>query len=84
MSERPAKSIRHNEAAYAVSIAGHLDARWASTLGISSLTHEIGGTTTLRTAELDQPALHGLLQRLRDLSLPLISVVRIERDQPNL
>jgi hypothetical protein len=71
-----------DEGTYEIRIRGYLDARWTATFGISSLTHEIGGTTVLRSVALDQPALHGLLERIRDLSLPLISVIRIDPVQP--
>jgi hypothetical protein len=67
-------------AAYDIRLRGQLDPRWASRLGVSSLTHEPNGTTRLRTHPADQPALHGLLQRVRDLGLPLISATRIEPD----
>jgi hypothetical protein len=83
MTDRPALSGGHQSGTYEIRIRGHLDARWAATLGVSSLTHETGGLTLLRGVALDQPALHGLLQRIRDLSLPLISVNRIDPDQPN-
>jgi hypothetical protein len=71
-----------HDAAYEIRIRGHLDARWATKLGVSSLAHETDGTTVLRSDAMDQPALHGLLQRIRDLSLPLIAVARIALDPP--
>jgi hypothetical protein len=40
------------------------------------------GTTVLHGPVADQAALHGLLQRLRDLGLPLLSVDRVDLDQP--
>lgn len=63
---------------YEVRLSGHLDPHWATSLGVASLTRESGGTTTLRAVGLDQAALHGLLQRVRDLGLTLHSVVRIQ------
>jgi hypothetical protein len=66
---------------YEVRLRGKLDARWADRLGVANLAHEAGGITVLRCAAADQPALHGLLQRVRDLGLPLISVTLIESDQ---
>jgi len=65
-------------ATYELRIRGHLDARWATTLGVRSLVRAAGGVTVLQSRAVDQPALHGLLQQLRDLGLPLISVTRIE------
>ncbi len=81
MTEHPATPGRHQDGAYEIRIRGHLDTRWEATLGVSSLSQETDGTTVLRGL-LDQPALHGLLQRIRDRSLPLISVTRIDPDQP--
>ncbi len=63
---------------YEICLQGHLDGRWADRLGVPGLTHQSDGTTVLRLVAADQSALHGLLQRIRDLSLPLISVVRID------
>ena len=63
---------------YEIVLRGHLDDRWAARLGVPSLTHEQNGTTVLREIAVDQAALHGLLQRVRDLSLTLVSVARIE------
>lgn len=79
----PTSSRDRQSGTYEIRIRGHLDARWAETLEVSTLTHETYGITLLRGVALDQPALHGLLQRIRDLGLPLISVNRLEPDQPN-
>ena len=61
---------------YEIRLPGHLDARWAGRLGVPTLVHEVDGTTTLRGISVDQAGLHGLLQRIRDLGLPLVSVIR--------
>lgn len=59
---------------YEIRVQGHLDARWAAWFdGLRVITQE-DGTTALRGPVADQAALHGLLQKLRDLGLPLISV----------
>jgi len=59
---------------YAIRITGHLDTRWAAWFEGMSLTHAPDGTTTLDGIVADQAALHGLLQKLRDIGVPLISV----------
>jgi len=75
MSQTPSRSGDQQGARdYELRLLGHLDARWAARLGTSSLVNELDGTTTLRVRVLDQAALHGLLQQIRDLCLPLISV----------
>ncbi|HEV2515697.1 MAG TPA: hypothetical protein VGV07_10640 [Devosia sp.] len=79
MSDQPAKpAAKHESGTYEIRLGGHLDARWAERLGVPNLTHEAAGTTLLHGIVADQAALHGLLQRIRDLGLPLISVVRID------
>lgn len=60
---------------YEIRLRGHLDPRWATRLAVPSLTHESDGTTTLRATGVDQAALHGLLQRVRDLGIALVSVI---------
>ena len=62
---------------YEIRLRGHLDPRWAVSLDVPALRHESDGTTTLRTLAVDQAALHGLLQRIRDLGVSLISVTHI-------
>ena len=63
---------------YEIRLKGHLDARWAAWFDGLTLTTCRDGTTTIRGLVVDQSALHGLLQRVRDLGLPLISVTRDE------
>ena len=65
---------------YEICLKGHLDNRWASWFDGVALTTNSDGTTTLDGVVVDQSALHGLLQRVRDLGLPLISVTRDEPD----
>jgi hypothetical protein len=64
---------------YEIRLRGHLDQRWATRLEVSSLSHESDGTTVLRVTVVDQAALHGLLHKIRDLGLPLNSVVPADR-----
>jgi hypothetical protein len=72
-----AKEDRDAPAHYEIRIKGHLDARWADRFDGLSFTHESDGTTTLSGPVVDQAALHGLLRRVRDLGMPLLSVVRL-------
>ena len=65
---------------YEVRFKGHLDARWISKFDGMSFTHEKDGTTILSGPVVDQAALHGLLRRVRDLGLPLISVIQVHRN----
>jgi hypothetical protein len=59
---------------YEVRVRGHLDNRWATWFDGLSLTHAGDGTTVLAGFIVDQAALHGVLRKLGDLGLPLISV----------
>ena len=69
---------------YEVRITGHLDARWAAWFDGLTVSHGSDGTTVLSGPITDQAALHGVIQRVRDLGLPLVSVTQIETDQPDL
>ena len=80
MSEPPANLPETGT--YEIRLRGHLDPRWAARLAVPNLTHEPDGTTTLRGIAGDQAALHGLLQRVRDLGLTLVSVIRVGSDPP--
>lgn len=67
---------------YEIRLKGHLEIRWAAWFDGLNLTNESDGTTALRGPVVDQAALHGLLQKLRDTGLPLLSVTRVELDLP--
>jgi hypothetical protein len=83
MSERHRQiGDRPETGRYEIRLTGHLDARWAALFDGLALRHEADGTTVLRGQVADQAALHGLLQRVRDLGIPLVSVTRDESDQP--
>jgi hypothetical protein len=59
---------------YEIRLEGRLDARWATWFDNLSLTNGSDGTTVLYGPVADQAALHGLLQKVRDLGLPLLTV----------
>ena len=58
-------------------VRGHLDDKWAAWFGDVTLTREGNGDTLLTGPVVDQAALHGLLRKVRDLGIPLISVTRV-------
>ena len=82
MSTPPASTDDHHQPGrYEICLKGHLDARWAAWFEGLSLTHESDGTTILHGPVVDQAALHGLLQKVRDLGLPLVSVIQVDPTQ---
>jgi len=75
-----APSQPHPSGWYEIRLQGRLDPRWSAWLDGMEVTSDNEGTTVLRGPVVDQSALHGVLARLRDLGLPLISVARVEPD----
>lgn len=66
---------------YEIRIKGHLDDRWANWFEGLTNRREENGTTLLTGLAVDQAALYGLLRKVRDLGLPLLSVIRVEGGQ---
>ena len=64
---------------YEIRLKGHLAERWINHFGDVSITLEENGKTRLTSKVIDQAALFGLLKKIRDVGLPLLSVNRIER-----
>ena len=79
MSETPT-SHRHDPARYEIRVGGHLEPRWAAWFDGLSLTTDSDGTTVLRGLVVDQSALYGLLLRVRDAGLALVSVNQVDPD----
>lgn len=69
---------------YEIRLKGHLDARWANRFEGLSLSYGSDGTTVLSGPVVDQAALYGVLRKVRDLGLPLLSVIEVEPGQANL
>ncbi len=72
---------------YQIRIKGHLGRQWTDWFGGLTITLEDGGDTFLTGTVADQAALHGLLKKVRDLGMPLISVVRaepVQADAPDI
>jgi hypothetical protein len=66
---------------YEIRLAGHLDAHWAAWFDGMTVRHESDGITVISGPIADQAALHGVLHRVRDLGLPLVSVTRMEPEE---
>lgn len=69
---------QHDAARYEIRVQGHLAARWSELFDGHSLTAERDGVTRITGPVLDQAALHGLLRRVRDTGLPLLSVTQLD------
>lgn len=83
MTERRTVTPDAREAGrYEIRFAGHLDARWTARFDGLTVRLDSDGCTVLRGVIADQAALHGVLQRIRDLGLPLVSVTRIDPTRP--
>jgi len=67
---------------YEIRLRGRLEPRWSTWFEGMTLTSEADGTTVIRGRVADQAALHGLLARLRDIGLPLLSVVQVGFEGP--
>jgi hypothetical protein len=63
---------------YQIRIKGHMRRGWTDWFGGLTITLEDNGNTLLTGPVIDQAALHGLLRKVRDLGLPLISVIHVE------
>ena len=68
---------------YEIRIKGHLDDRWSDWFGGLTITLEEDGNTLLTGPVVDQAALHGLLKKVRDLGMPLVSVRPLEPGPSN-
>ena len=75
MSETQALPEYYDESGlYEIRLKGHLDDRWADRFEGLTITLEENGDTLLAGPVIDQAALHGLLKKVRDLGMPLLSV----------
>ena len=68
-----------NAKVYEIRLKGHLEARWVKWFDGLTITLEENGDTLLSGPVADQAALHGLLKKVRDLGMPLVSVCAVER-----
>jgi hypothetical protein len=66
---------------YQIQIQGHLGSQWTDWFEGLSITLEDNGETLLTGPVVDQAELHGLLKKVRDLGMPLLSIIRLQPDQ---
>ena len=69
--------VWHGPADYQIKVKGRLGSQWSDWFE-GMIIESVGSLTTMTGKVMDQSALHGLLVRVRDLNLPLISIKRIE------
>jgi len=79
MTDKPAPTVQN----YKIRLKGHLDARWGEQFEGLTITLEENGDTLLSGPVADQAALHGLLKKVRDLGMPLVSVSPVEPGPPS-
>ena len=74
MSNTPDPTDSNKPLIYQIRIKGHLDSQWTDWFEGLTITQEDNGDTLLTGPVIDQAALHGLLKKVRDLGMPLVSV----------
>jgi hypothetical protein len=74
-TDEPSSADQAPAQRYEIRVKGHLGSRWATRFDGLSLTAEDDGTTVIRGAVVDQAALHGVLQTLRDFGITLLSLM---------
>jgi hypothetical protein len=67
---------------YEICIKGHLSSRWATRFDGMTMTAQDDGTTVIEGPVVDQAALHGLLNKVGELGLPLLSVTQVHPAEP--
>jgi len=85
MSSKFNSEIDRNQALiYQIRVRGHLGRQWTDWFEGLTITPDESGDTLLTGMVVDQAALHGLLKKVRDLGMPLISVIRVKPDQADV
>jgi hypothetical protein len=81
-STRNPKTQQPTAPTYQIRLKGHLGPQWSDWFEGLTIVLQENGETLLTGQVVDQPALHGLIKKVRDLGLPLLAVTRIEPDPP--
>lgn len=69
--------MSNDDLEYEIRVAGRLATRWSAWFDGLDIATDEDGITVLRGAVVDQAALHGLIQKLRDIGLPLLSLTQV-------
>ncbi|WP_047866647.1 hypothetical protein [Rubrobacter aplysinae] len=83
MNKNDTKTEPDQPVVYEIRVRGHLGREWTDWFEGLTITPGDGGDTLLSGPVVDQAALHGLMRKVRDLGLPLVSVNRIEAARTN-
>jgi hypothetical protein len=80
-NERNPKRDPSEPIVYQIRVKGHLGSEWTDWFEGLTITLDVNGETLLTGPVIDQATLHGLLRKVRDVGLPLLSVIRLQPDQ---
>jgi len=79
MSDKPRLDKKSNQPhCYEIRLQGHLNGQWTDWFEGLTITMEVDGTTLLTGPVVDQASLHGLLRKIRDLGMPLVSICPVQ------
>jgi hypothetical protein len=81
VQKRNSKMVPGQSTVYQIRVHGHLSSQWADWFAGLTITLEENGDTLLTGSVADQAALYGILKKVRDLGLPLVSVNPLEPGQ---
>ena len=81
MRRKMSDTLTSNAKVYEIRLKGHLDDRWTERFEGMTITLEEDGDTPLTGPVIDQAALYGLLKKVRDLGMSLVSVNAVESGQ---
>lgn len=79
-SSHPPNTQPAQPSVYQIRVQGHLGCQWTEWFEHMTIRQEANGETTVTGPVIDQAALHGLLTKVRNLGLPLLSITRIHSD----